>query len=91
LGNAKGFLPGTRRVRKTFPAWGREKKQQQGHHAATFIMQQRQQQKSHLRNTSKCMGASKSMSKDKSMDASNIRADNRRNTFNGMDASNIMD
>ncbi len=54
-------------------------------------MQQRQQQKSHLRNTSKCMGASKSMSKDKSMDASNIRADNRRNTFNGMDASNIMD
>ena len=36
------------------------------------------------------MGADKSMSKDKSMDASNSRADNRRNTFNGMDASNIM-
>jgi hypothetical protein len=30
------------------------------------------------------------MSKDKSMDASNSRADNRRNTFNSMDASNII-
>jgi hypothetical protein len=37
------------------------------------------------------MGASKSMSKDKSMDASNSRADSRRNTFKCMDASNIMD
>ncbi len=37
------------------------------------------------------MGASKSMSKDKSMDASNSRADSRRNTFNCVDASNIMD
>ena len=36
------------------------------------------------------MGASKSMSKE-SMDASNSRADSRRNTFNCMDASNIMD
>jgi hypothetical protein len=34
------------------------------------------------------MGASKSMSKDKSMDASNSRADSRRNTFNCMDARN---
>ncbi len=37
------------------------------------------------------MSASKSMSKDKSMDASNSRADSRRNTFNCMDANNIMD
>jgi hypothetical protein len=37
------------------------------------------------------MGASKSMSKDKSMDASNSRVDNRRNTCNSMDASNTMD
>jgi hypothetical protein len=55
-------------------------------------MQQRQEQRAiNLRNTSKYMGASKSMSKDKSMDASNSRADNRRNTFNSMDDSNIMD
>jgi hypothetical protein len=32
------------------------------------------------------MGASKSMAKDKSMDASNSWADNRRNTCNSMDA-----
>jgi hypothetical protein len=39
------------------------------------------------------MGAIRSMSKDKSMDASssNSRADNSRNTCNSMDASNIMD
>jgi hypothetical protein len=37
------------------------------------------------------MGASKIMSKDKSMDAGNSRADNRRNTCNSMDASSIMD
>jgi hypothetical protein len=40
---------------------------------------------------SECMGASKCMSKDKSMDASKSRADNRRNTCNSIDASNIMD
>jgi hypothetical protein len=36
------------------------------------------QRANNLRNTSKYMGASKSMSKDKSMEASNSRADNRR-------------
>jgi hypothetical protein len=46
FGNAKGLLPGTWRVWKTFPAWAQEKKQQQGHYAATFIMKQRQQEKS---------------------------------------------
>ncbi len=40
---------------------------------------------------SKYMGARKSMSKDKSMDATNSRANSRRKTFNSMDASNIMD
>ncbi len=50
-------------------------------------MQQRQQQKSQQ---PQYLGASRSMSKDKSMDASNSKADNRRNTFNSMDASNIM-
>jgi hypothetical protein len=78
LGNAKGFLPGTRRVRKTFPAWGREKATARTsccniHNATTPG-----KRANNLRNTSKYMGASKSMSKDKSMDASNSRADNRR-------------
>jgi hypothetical protein len=70
LRNEKGLFPWT------FPAWAWEKKQQQGHHAATFIIQQCQQQKSQQpqKHYSKCMGASNSMSKDKSTDANNSRA-----------------
>ncbi len=45
-GRRPGLTPGTRifllgSVRKTFPAWAREKKQKQGYLAATFIMQWR--------------------------------------------------
>jgi hypothetical protein len=74
-----------------FSGMGAGKKQQQGHHAATFIMQQRQQQKSQQqqKHYSKCMGASKSMGKDKSTDASNSRAVNRRNRNLGRYDENI--